>query len=91
MGNDSEWYFTGAKLFPNVKGCGYPPMLNCSIFYRQYADIGRNFSCYYSKIDPGVVISDLDMWQVSFLNIFIKKRNMINYFTIYIIVSKCKI
>jgi hypothetical protein len=65
MGNDSVWYFTGAKLFPNVKGCGYPPMLNCSIFYRQYANIGQNFSCYYSKVDPGIVISDLDMWQVS--------------------------
>ncbi|XP_043281037.1 protein tipE [Venturia canescens] len=64
MGNDSEWYFTGAKLFPNVKGCGYPPMLNCSIFYRQYANIGQNFSCYYSKVDPRIVISDLDMWQV---------------------------
>ncbi|XP_012265902.2 protein tipE isoform X1 [Athalia rosae] len=64
MGNDSEWYFTGAKLFPNVKGCGYPPMLNCSVFYRQYAIIGHNFSCYYSKVDPGIVISDLDMWQV---------------------------
>lgn len=65
MGNDSEWYFTGAKLFPNVKGCGYPPMLNCSIFYRQYSIIGQNFSCYYSKVDPGIVITDLDMWQVS--------------------------
>lgn len=64
MGNDSDWYFTGAKLFPNVKGCGYPPMLNCSIFYRQYANIGQNFSCYYSKVDPGIVISDLDMRQV---------------------------
>ncbi|KAL6438901.1 hypothetical protein ACFW04_003748 [Cataglyphis niger] len=63
MVNDS-WYFTGAKLFPNVKGCGYPPMLNCTIFYRQYANIGQNFSCYYSKVDPGIVISDLDMWQV---------------------------
>lgn len=64
MGNDSEWYFTGAKLFPNVKGCGYPPVLNCSIFYQQYAIIGHNFSCYYSKVDPGIVISELDMWQV---------------------------
>ncbi|KAK0088634.1 hypothetical protein PV325_011198 [Microctonus aethiopoides] len=64
MGNDSEWYFTGAKLFPNVKGCGYPPMLNCSIFYRQYSAIGHNFSCYYSKVDPSIVMSDLDMWQV---------------------------
>lgn len=64
MGNDSEWYYTGAKLFPNVKGCGYPPMLNCSIFLKTYKELGTNFSCYYSKVDPGLVISHLDMWQV---------------------------
>lgn len=63
MGNDSEWYFTGARLFPNVKGCGYPPMLNCSIWAKKYKEIGSNFSCFYSKVDPGLVISDLDMWQ----------------------------
>ncbi|XP_014209301.1 protein tipE [Copidosoma floridanum] len=68
MGNDSEWYFTGAKLFPNVKGCGYPPMLNCTKFVRNYGSVGQNFSCYYSKVDPGIVISDLDMRQV-YLNL----------------------
>jgi len=64
LGNDSEWYYTNAKLFPNVKGCGYPPMLNCSIFVKKYSEKGTNFSCYYSKIDPGLVMSELDMWQV---------------------------
>ncbi|KAF2879181.1 hypothetical protein ILUMI_26981 [Ignelater luminosus] len=64
MGNDSEWYYVGAKLMPNVKGCGYPPMLNCSTFLKQYKEIGSNFSCYYSRVDPGLVISHLDMWQV---------------------------
>lgn len=64
MGNDSEWFYTGAKLFPNVKGCGYPPMLNCSVFLKTYREIGTNFSCYYSRVDPGLVISHLDMWQV---------------------------
>lgn len=63
QGNDSEWYFTGARLFPNVKGCGYPPILNCTIFYGKYKPIGTNFTCYYSRVDPGVVITDLDMWQ----------------------------
>lgn len=62
-GNDSEWFFTGARLFPNVKGCGYPPMLNCTIWSKKYKEVGTNFSCYYSKVDPGLVISDLDMWQ----------------------------
>ncbi|XP_046670121.1 protein tipE [Homalodisca vitripennis] len=64
MGNRSEWYFVGAKLFPNVKGCGYPPSLNCSIFYKTYSGVGTNYSCFYSRIDPGLVISDLDMNQV---------------------------
>ncbi|XP_055609986.1 protein tipE-like isoform X1 [Uranotaenia lowii] len=62
-GNDSEWFFTGARLFPNVKGCGYPPMLNCTIWTKKYWKIGTNFTCYYSRVDPGLVISDLDMWQ----------------------------
>lgn len=64
-GNSSEWFFTGAKLFPNVKGCGYPPMLNCSIWTKQYTTIGTNFSCYYSRVDPGLVIDHLDMEQNS--------------------------
>lgn len=63
QGNDSEWYFMGARLFPNVKGCGYPPMLNCTIFLDKYRDLGSNYTCYYSRVDPGLVITDLDMWQ----------------------------
>ncbi|XP_028157952.1 protein tipE isoform X1 [Ostrinia nubilalis] len=63
QGNDSEWYFTGARLFPNVKGCGYPPILNCTIFYGKYRPIGTNYTCYYSRVDPGLVITELDMWQ----------------------------
>lgn len=61
--NKSEWFYIGAKLFPNVKGCGYPPMLNCTIWAKKYTTIGTNFSCYYSRTDPGMVISDLDLYQ----------------------------
>lgn len=61
-GIHSEWFF-GARLFPNVKGCGYPPSLNCTIWTKKYKTKGTNFSCYYSKVDPALVISDLDMWQ----------------------------
>lgn len=64
MGNNSEWYYREARLLPNVKGCGYPPMLNCSVFLKTYKEIGTNYSCYYSRIDPSMVISHLDMWQV---------------------------
>lgn len=63
MGNNSEWFFIGAKLFPNVKGCGYPPYLNCSVWNKKYKEVGTNFSCFYSRIDPSLVISDLDLFQ----------------------------
>lgn len=63
QGNNSEWFFVSARLFPNVKGCGYPPILNCTIWHKKYVELQSNYSCYYSKIDPGLVISDLDMWQ----------------------------
>lgn len=64
MGNTSEWYFVGAKLFPNVKGCGYPPSLNCSVWLKAHTVVGANYSCFYSRVDPGLVISDLDMNKV---------------------------
>lgn len=58
----SEW-FLGARLFPNVKGCGYPPSLNCTIWTKKYKTIGTNFTCYYSRVDPALVITELDLWQ----------------------------
>lgn len=59
----TKWFY-GAKLFPNVKGCGYPPYLNCTIFNNTYVRLGANFSCYYSRTDPSLVVSELDMRQV---------------------------
>ncbi|XP_008473259.1 protein tipE-like [Diaphorina citri] len=55
-GNSSEWDFVGAKFFPNVKGCGYPPYLNCSIFHKKYAVVGKQYPCYYSTVEPALVI-----------------------------------
>lgn len=57
------WSFTFAELYPNVKGCGYPPSLNCTIWTKTYKQIGANFTCYYSKVKPNLVITHLDMWQ----------------------------
>lgn len=61
-GVQSEWFF-GARLFPNVKGCGYPPSLNCTIWTKKYKAINTTFTCYYSRVDPALVITELDMWQ----------------------------
>ncbi|KAK7573524.1 hypothetical protein V9T40_010715 [Parthenolecanium corni] len=58
-----KWFY-GARLFPNVKGCGYPPYLNCTVFNNTYVRRGSNFSCYYSRADPSLVVSELDMRQV---------------------------
>lgn len=63
-GNKSKWGFVGAKFFPNVKGCGYPPYLNCTIFHKLYAVIGKQYPCYYSRVEPTLVIEHLDMWRV---------------------------
>jgi Na+ channel auxiliary subunit TipE len=62
-GNDSEFFYTFAELRPNIKGCGYPPFLNCTIWTKKYKEIGTNFTCYYARADPMKVITDLDMWQ----------------------------
>lgn len=59
--NNSEWYFIGARIFPNVKGCGYPPFLNCTIWNKKYQKLGTNFSCYRSIVDPSLVITYLDL------------------------------
>ncbi|XP_059476724.1 protein tipE-like isoform X2 [Neocloeon triangulifer] len=84
MNDTSEWFFTGAKLFPNVKGCGYPPMLNCTIFLWKYQAVGTNFTCYYSRVDPMLVMSDLDMKQV-YLNLVLATAIPIPSFIISVI------
>lgn len=43
----------------------YPPFLNCTIWNKNYQSEGANFSCYYSRIDPRLVVTHLDMWKNS--------------------------
>ena len=51
-----------ARLFPNVVGCGYPPAVNCSEFYREYATpIGQTFDCFVSLQDPTVAVIHVDV------------------------------
>ena len=51
-----------ARLQPNVKGCGYPPDVECNAtFLPTYGVVGANFSCYYSLIDPTLVITQLNI------------------------------
>lgn len=54
-----------ARLQPNVKGCGYPPDVECNnTFASAYGILGANFSCYYSLIDPTLAITQLNIAKV---------------------------
>ncbi|XP_068212492.1 uncharacterized protein [Palaemon carinicauda] len=55
------WEILDAQLYPNVKGCGYPPKVNCTEFNRNYSTPGRTFPCYYSKQQRRLVITELDI------------------------------
>ncbi|VVC34137.1 Na+ channel auxiliary subunit TipE [Cinara cedri] len=57
----ATWAYSYARIYPNVKGCGYPPHLNCSVFKNMYFDVGASYPCYYSRVEPWVVITELDL------------------------------
>lgn len=54
--DNSYWDNLNASLFINVKGCGYPPVVNCSNFFKYYGVPGRRFLCYYSNVDRSLVM-----------------------------------
>ncbi|KAF4525706.1 hypothetical protein B566_EDAN011498 [Ephemera danica] len=81
--NESKW-FAGGKLYPNVKGCGYPPFLNCTIFLWRHQTVGATFPCYYSKVEPMMVVSELDMRQV-YLNLILATAIPIPSFIISVV------
>jgi len=64
VSSSSEWDYTDAHLFPNVKACGYPPAVNCSVFFDTYGRVNSSFDCYYSKVDRGMVVTSYDMSRV---------------------------
>ncbi|XP_037082394.1 protein tipE-like [Pollicipes pollicipes] len=57
---DHQWLHNEAFLYPNVKGCGYPPSLNCTVFAQTYRAVNTTFPCYYSRVDATLVITALD-------------------------------
>ena len=57
---DHQWLHNEAFLYPNVKGCGYPPAVNCTVFRDRFRDPNVTFSCHYSRLDATLVITELD-------------------------------
>ena len=43
-----------ARLYPNVRGCGYPPELNCELFYENHMNISHEFTCWVSNLDTSI-------------------------------------
>ncbi|XP_076060970.1 protein tipE-like isoform X2 [Oratosquilla oratoria] len=54
--DDDDWDVNNASLYVNVKGCGYPPRVECETFYQNYGVPGRRFPCYYSRLDSSLVV-----------------------------------
>lgn len=56
--DDDIWVVKGVPIFVNIKGCGYPPETNCSIYGDEFGQVGTVFKCYYSRARPSLVITD---------------------------------
>ncbi|CAG0914970.1 unnamed protein product [Notodromas monacha] len=61
--DDAAWESDGARFFINVKGCGYPPTVNCSLFASYYGTEGEVFPCFFSSVNPQLVIPEYDLEQ----------------------------
>ncbi|XP_047740902.1 protein tipE isoform X2 [Hyalella azteca] len=61
---DEQVPHTSIPLYPNVKGCGYPPEVNCTEFNENYSTPGTIFPCYYSKLMPDLALTTLDLEKV---------------------------
>ena len=49
-----------ASLFVNVKGCGYPPTVQCTDWIREYGTNNSTIPCYYSRSDHTMAITHMD-------------------------------
>ena len=58
--SDGDGQLRQGRLYPNVKGCGYPPQLDCDSFFTDYGLVGEHFPCLVSSIDPEILIHYLD-------------------------------
>jgi len=50
-----------SRLYPNVRGCGYPPKLQCEDFFSEFGVLGSSFSCWVSHMDPEIALTELDL------------------------------
>ena len=57
---ESEYVVEDTPMMINIKGCGYPPKIDCDVYAETYENItetGYTFPCHYSRLNPWVVLS----------------------------------
>ncbi|CAK9830742.1 Protein tipE [Anthophora retusa] len=47
-----------AVLLVNIKGCGYPPIVDCENFTRELGYAGAKFPCHYSRVNGSIVMAN---------------------------------
>lgn len=47
-----------AVLLVNIKGCGYPPAVDCVNFTRELGYEGARFPCHYSRVNGSIVLAN---------------------------------
>ncbi|GAB1860668.1 Protein tipe [Camponotus japonicus] len=47
-----------AVLLVNIKGCGYPPTVDCDNFTRELGYEGARFPCHYSRVNGSIVMAN---------------------------------
>jgi beta-lactamase regulating signal transducer with metallopeptidase domain len=54
--SSAENFTEEAVLLVNIKGCGYPPDVDCKNFTKKYGKENAEFPCYYSRENRTVVL-----------------------------------
>ena len=63
-----------AALFVNIKGCGYPPTVQCASWISEYGVNESTIPCHYSRSNSSVAITHLNTkndWRDLLLSIFV--------------------
>ncbi len=56
------------KLYPNVRGCGYPPELNCDHFFSKFGAESQPYKCWISTVDNSIALTDFDLVSIHFFS-----------------------
>ncbi|KAI5726662.1 hypothetical protein M8J76_006435 [Diaphorina citri] len=82
--SEEPLYVDNAILLVNIKGCGYPPEVQCANFASSYGMQDKSYPCYYSRKNTTIVMDKYDEEEQMYI--------IIHYFIIpFIICVVCSI